>query len=261
MCGGVQHTRLCLSKDAVRNSSHACLCGRFHSVGQQNHIIWKARPCHAYMDIMHKVKMKQFCATQTSVREPAQGTEVAYQGSTSSCSTLKFALLLTVIPYRAALLQTTVAYYRSGNQSNSSKANLQERRSVPSFKRSKKPTSVKSKSRSANGPSPIFEGGQLCRYARVDRRPLNPPPCVWLQLYEITNPGTNRATEVEIQNCGHFTTILPKDPTYSVFPSDIQNLRILCHVDLFPVPDELRAAVLALSTPSLLYSPPTVSTL
>jgi hypothetical protein len=51
--------------------------GRFHYVDQHNRIVWKAGPCFAYMDIAHKVEMKLFSATQTTVGEPGRGTEVA----------------------------------------------------------------------------------------------------------------------------------------------------------------------------------------
>jgi hypothetical protein len=51
-----------------------------------------------------------------------------------------------LIPQCATLLPTA-ARYQSGNRSSSSQANSQGRRSVPSFKRSKKRTSVESKRR------------------------------------------------------------------------------------------------------------------
>ncbi|KAG2159278.1 velvet factor-domain-containing protein [Suillus bovinus] len=56
------------------------------------------------------------------------------------------------------------------------------------------------------------------KYARVDRRPLDPPPVVQLRLYHIHNEGTDRASEQEIQDY-----------------DDIQCLGLLCSVDLFPV--------------------------
>jgi len=57
------------------------------------------------------------------------------------------------------------------------------------------------------------------KYARVDRRPLDPPPAVLLKLYFVYNPGTEREIEREVENY-----------------DDIQNLGLLCNVDLFPVP-------------------------
>jgi hypothetical protein len=38
------------------------------------------------------------------------------------------------------------------------------------------------------------------RYARVDRRPLDPPPVVLLRLFYVYNAGTDRETEKEIRN-------------------------------------------------------------
>ena len=36
------------------------------------------------------------------------------------------------------------------------------------------------------------------RYARVDRRPLDPPPVVLLKMYEVENVGTPGQVETEI---------------------------------------------------------------
>jgi len=36
------------------------------------------------------------------------------------------------------------------------------------------------------------------RYARVDRRPLDPPPVVQLQLFKVFNMGSMQETEKEI---------------------------------------------------------------
>ncbi|KAF9045547.1 velvet factor, partial [Panaeolus papilionaceus] len=56
------------------------------------------------------------------------------------------------------------------------------------------------------------------KYARVDRRPLDPPPVVLLRLYMIHNYGTSEEYEVELNY------------------DDVQDLGLLCTVDLFPVP-------------------------
>ncbi|KAJ7662132.1 velvet factor-domain-containing protein [Mycena polygramma] len=56
------------------------------------------------------------------------------------------------------------------------------------------------------------------KYAKVDRRPLDPPPVAWLRLFEVFNAGTPDETETEI---------------------DYDNMHILglmCTVDLLPVP-------------------------
>ncbi|KDQ58721.1 hypothetical protein JAAARDRAFT_128280 [Jaapia argillacea MUCL 33604] len=58
------------------------------------------------------------------------------------------------------------------------------------------------------------------KYARKDRRPLDPPPVVELKLFRVYHLGTDRQVEVEMENY-----------------SNIQSSGRLCHVDLFPVPD------------------------
>ncbi|TFK26473.1 hypothetical protein FA15DRAFT_588247 [Coprinopsis marcescibilis] len=58
------------------------------------------------------------------------------------------------------------------------------------------------------------------KYARVDRRPLDPPPVVLLRVHQVktTSAGLN------------FERELPCD--------EIRNLGIMCTVDLFPVPEQ-----------------------
>lgn len=56
---------------------HPSLRGRFHFVSKEQKIAWKAGPCFAYMAICHDVEMLLFCGTQTSVGEPARGSEIA----------------------------------------------------------------------------------------------------------------------------------------------------------------------------------------
>lgn len=57
--------------------THPSLRGRFHFVNKERKIIWKAGACFAYMATCHDVEMRLFCATQTSVGEPARGSEIA----------------------------------------------------------------------------------------------------------------------------------------------------------------------------------------
>ena len=57
--------------------THPSLLGRFHFVSREGKIIWKAGPCFAYMATYHEVEMLLFCGTQTSVGEPARGSEIA----------------------------------------------------------------------------------------------------------------------------------------------------------------------------------------
>ncbi|KAH9914102.1 velvet factor-domain-containing protein [Fomitopsis serialis] len=59
------------------------------------------------------------------------------------------------------------------------------------------------------------------KYARKDRRPLDPPPVVQFQLFEVSNAGTPSQTEQEFED-------------YDA----IKSFGVLCHVDLFPVPDQ-----------------------
>ncbi|KAF6751112.1 velvet factor [Ephemerocybe angulata] len=57
------------------------------------------------------------------------------------------------------------------------------------------------------------------KYARVDRRPLDPPPVVLLKLFQVLDPDTPQEVEREISNY-----------------DEIQNVGLICSVDLFPVP-------------------------
>ncbi|KAJ7326182.1 velvet factor-domain-containing protein [Mycena albidolilacea] len=55
------------------------------------------------------------------------------------------------------------------------------------------------------------------KYAKVDRRPLDPPPVAWLRLFEVFNAMTEAETEVEIDY------------------DNIHILGLMCTVDLIPV--------------------------
>ncbi|KAF8878095.1 velvet factor-domain-containing protein [Infundibulicybe gibba] len=57
------------------------------------------------------------------------------------------------------------------------------------------------------------------KYARVDRRPLDPPPVVQLRLFQVFQAGTERQSEEEISNY-----------------DEVQALGFVCTVDLFPIP-------------------------
>ncbi|KAF8633409.1 hypothetical protein AX17_004580 [Amanita inopinata Kibby_2008] len=59
------------------------------------------------------------------------------------------------------------------------------------------------------------------KYAKVDRRPLDPPPIVLLKYFIIENLGTREEHVVEVN--------------YQA----IQNVGIMCSLDLFPVPGTL----------------------
>ncbi|KAF5355205.1 hypothetical protein D9756_005415 [Leucocoprinus leucothites] len=60
------------------------------------------------------------------------------------------------------------------------------------------------------------------KYAKVDRRPLDPPPAILLRLFRISNPSPDKIWEREVDNY-----------------EEIKNIGILCGVDLFPVPDKI----------------------
>ncbi|KAI0716214.1 velvet factor-domain-containing protein [Fomitopsis betulina] len=59
------------------------------------------------------------------------------------------------------------------------------------------------------------------KYARKDRRPLDPPPVVQFQLFEVFNAGTPLQTEKEFEDY-----------------EEIKSFGVLCHVDLFPILDQ-----------------------
>ncbi|RDB24850.1 hypothetical protein Hypma_007778 [Hypsizygus marmoreus] len=58
------------------------------------------------------------------------------------------------------------------------------------------------------------------KYAKVDRRPLDPPPVVLLRVFRVHDKGKDRQWEEEIS---HY--------------EELANMGIMCTVDLFPVPD------------------------
>jgi len=78
------------------------------------------------------------------------------------------------------------------------------------------------------------------RYARVDRRPLDPPPVVLLKMYEVENVGTARQVETEIAY--ELSQPSPKSPT---------------HANANPIQFDLLAAVisrcLGCSAPSICF--------
>jgi len=57
------------------------------------------------------------------------------------------------------------------------------------------------------------------KYARVDRRPIDPPPAVQLRLFRVHSAGTPTRWEEEIANY-----------------EDILNLGLMCTLDMFPIP-------------------------
>ncbi|KDR77171.1 hypothetical protein GALMADRAFT_45871, partial [Galerina marginata CBS 339.88] len=81
------------------------------------------------------------------------------------------------------------------------------------------------------------------KYARVDRRPLDPPPVVLLKMFEVHNPGTDIQVEKEMEY------------------DDVQVLGLLCTVDLFPVPGPESIAIQAgHDRPSATSAPATQTT-
>ncbi|KAJ7026564.1 velvet factor-domain-containing protein [Mycena alexandri] len=78
------------------------------------------------------------------------------------------------------------------------------------------------------------------KYAKVDRRPLDPPPVAWLRLFEVFNAGTEAETEQEIDY------------------DTMHILGLMCTVDLLPVSGPVSPS--SPTTPSSFsdsqYSPP-----
>ncbi|KDQ56818.1 hypothetical protein JAAARDRAFT_158048 [Jaapia argillacea MUCL 33604] len=56
------------------------------------------------------------------------------------------------------------------------------------------------------------------KYARKDRRPLDPPPVVQLKLFRILDAGSPQESEIELDY------------------DEVQNFGLFCHIDLFQVP-------------------------
>jgi hypothetical protein len=57
------------------------------------------------------------------------------------------------------------------------------------------------------------------KYARKDRRPLDPPPVVQLKFF-YSSPGTDRP-DAEVGNY-----------------DEVNNIGLICYVDLFPLPGD-----------------------
>ncbi|KAJ7308682.1 velvet factor-domain-containing protein [Mycena albidolilacea] len=68
--------------------------------------------------------------------------------------------------------------------------------------------------------APVFGRKTISEFreARVDRRPLDPPPVAWLRLFEVFNIGTACETQLEMNY------------------DDIDPSGLMCTVELFPVP-------------------------
>ena len=57
--------------------THPHLRGHFHYIDAQGRVVWKAASCFEYMQSCHTLEMMLFSGTQTTVGEPARGTEIA----------------------------------------------------------------------------------------------------------------------------------------------------------------------------------------
>lgn len=73
------------------------------------------------------------------------------------------------------------------------------------------------------------------RYARKDRRPLDPPPVVQLKLYDVSNSGTAFETHTEFDSYEYVASLLPGNADLINSCSE-RGFGLLCHIDLFPVP-------------------------
>ena len=86
------------------------------------------------------------------------------------------------------------------------------------------------------GSLPITHLTSLVRYARKDRRPLDPPPVVQLKLFDVTKRG-NETYDVEFDNYESvLNQVRASNCLTNSIRSDLQGFGLLCHVDLFPVP-------------------------
>jgi hypothetical protein len=74
----------------------------------------------------------------------------------------------------------------------------------------------------------------LNRFLKRDRRPLDPPPCCLLTLYDVLEPGTKqeRVEEILDYECV-FTYGLTLSSTQCIFPRDILPEGWICNVEMF----------------------------
>lgn len=86
----------------------------------------------------------------------------------------------------------------------------------------------------------------LSRFAKRDRRPLDPPPVVRLRMWELLDEGlpTQRQEEIAAESVLilHPQNLLVLDSSCN--PSDIDISGLVAHIDLFPAtpPPELQAS-------------------
>ena len=73
------------------------------------------------------------------------------------------------------------------------------------------------------------------RYARKDRRPLDPPPVVQLKLFEYHRYGTRYQEEKEFESYEYATFPYVSRLSNIISYSDMGGFGILCHIDLFQV--------------------------
>jgi len=86
------------------------------------------------------------------------------------------------------------------------------------------------------------------RYARVDRRPLDPPPVVSMRMYSATGPqGMLVSPEYAVSSSCKFCFLLARH-------RDVLTLGLVCTVDLFPVPP-ISEALVPFQSPALTTEP------
>ncbi|KAJ7796951.1 velvet factor-domain-containing protein [Mycena olivaceomarginata] len=88
--------------------------------------------------------------------------------------------------------------------------------------------------------APVFGRKTISEFreAQVDRRPLDPPPVVWLRLFEIFNIGTACETQLEMNY------------------DDIDPSGLMCTVEMFPVPRPESVLPNAFEMPTAVPLPP-----
>ncbi|KAF4620624.1 hypothetical protein D9613_000789 [Agrocybe pediades] len=73
------------------------------------------------------------------------------------------------------------------------------------------------------------------KYAKVDRRPLDPPPAVLLRLFETDETGAPDEYSSHTSGSGGHHQPWEKELSYE----NVLNVGLICSLDLFPVPESI----------------------
>ncbi|KAF8336330.1 velvet factor-domain-containing protein [Cantharellus anzutake] len=93
------------------------------------------------------------------------------------------------------------------------------------------------------------------KFAKRDRRPLDPPPVIRLRMFELLNPGLPSEQEAELpaEYADTYTPIPFDIAALTISSSDIDVSGLIAHIDLFPVPPPTEGQ------PAPSFPPPPVS--